>query len=142
MDLNTAKSVLAIIREEALRRDDVERDPTWAYEQGLADEAFVGEFCLIFLVALRHHLDRQLVNMAARANHGGAEITPEQFERDIVRLNPNRRTDWSEVNRLLGIDEQNRPSLIAALRLLANDYKHHPHTMPGNALIKHLNLTA
>ena len=90
MDLNRAKSVLAAIREEARRRDDAERDHYWAYEQGLNDEAFINEFCLIFLVALRHHLEGELVCLAARVGGAGTGITQAQFQQGIERLSTKR----------------------------------------------------
>ena len=140
MDLNRAKSVLAAIREEARRRDDAERDHYWAYEQGLSDEAFINEFCLIFLVALRHHLEGELVCLAARVGGAGTGITQAQFQQGIERLSTKGKTDWQEVNRLLKIDKQTKPPQIEALRLLANNYKHDPQFEPSADLIKHLNL--
>jgi hypothetical protein len=140
MDLSLAKSVIAVICQEAQRRNEVERDPDTAYEQSLADQAFVSELCLMFLVSLHHQLERQLINLAAHAGHGAADLTPDEYRKGLDRLKKGKgtRTDWKEVDRLLNINT--RPSPIEALRLLANAYKHDSHAQPDEKLLTHLGL--
>jgi hypothetical protein len=142
MDFTTSKAVLAVIRQEADRRNAVPRDPDWEYEQWLADTAFTYELCLIFLVALRHQLERELVKLAACAGYGGAEITRVQYQQslDDLRKVGSGATDWKKVNGRLSITSTNRPSPIETLRLLANAYKHDPNTQPDQLLITHLGL--
>ena len=142
MDFTRSKAVLAVIRHEAQRRDEVERDPHWAYEQQFADNAFTNELCLILLVALRHQLERKLIRLAARAGYGGAEIGGPQYEQGLLDLRKagSGATDWNKVNGRLGITSANRPSPIESLRLLANAYKHDPNTQPDQ-LVTHLGLS-
>jgi hypothetical protein len=145
MDLSIAKAILVVIRQESDRRNALERDPNWPYEQWLADNAFTNELCLIFLVSLRHQLERELVKLAACAGHAGAELTRSQYEQAMEQVRPtkndgSRMANWNEVNRRLGITSANRPAPIEALRLLANAYKHDPNAQPDQQLIKHLGL--
>jgi hypothetical protein len=146
MDFTTSKAVLAVIRQESDRRNALERDPNWAYEQWHADNAFTNELCLILLVALRHQLERELVKLAALAGHGGVDLSRAQYQQRTDELRPLRKdgsrvTDWTKVYSALGITSGNRPSPIETLRLLANAYKHDPNAQPDQLLIAHLGLT-
>jgi len=138
MDLSVAKSVIAVIRQEDQRRNEAERDPNFAYEQWLSDQAFVSELCLMFLVALRHQLERQLINLAAHAGHKGVDLTPTQYRQrmETLRRKKGIGIDWNAVYRLLNVST--RPAPIEALRLLANAYKHNPQAQPDEELLKHL----
>lgn len=139
MDIQIARSVLKVIREEALRRDSADRDPYFADEQWLADRAFVNELCLMLLVALWHQIERELVLMGARASQGDADLSPADYQRALDALRKGLGIDWPKLRKLLNVATP--PPEMWALQRLANAYKHDPTTGPSDELISHLGLT-
>jgi hypothetical protein len=67
METGILKEVIAVIRAEQQRRASLltDEDPNFAYDHWLfKDEPFVNELCLMLLVTLRHHVERELVRLA------------------------------------------------------------------------------
>lgn len=71
MDIKIAKQVIGVIRREREERSDrlTDEDPSYADDvwQGV-EEPFFNDMCLMTLVALRHHVERELISLAALAN--------------------------------------------------------------------------
>jgi len=83
METGILKEVIAVIRAEQQRRASLltDEDPNFAYDHWLfKDEPFVNELCLMLLVTLRHHVERELVRLAARAADEGEEISGQQYQ--------------------------------------------------------------
>jgi hypothetical protein len=144
MDLRIGKSVIAVIKQEQGRRDDLlHDDPTIAHDQWLfTDEPFINELCLMFLVALRHQVERQLVHLAARAGDSGSDLTRKEYDLRLQNLRRGKTgvTNWDDVERLLQPKVCIQYQSIEALRLLANAYKHDPNAQPSTELLNHLGL--
>ena len=144
MELDDAKAYLSVVKREARRREkrlkNVPGD--FAYDQWLFHDApFISDLCLVFLVALRHHVERQLLSFAAFAVDAGRPITRADYKKRQAELQElSTREMWNEVHSRLGVNECVRKDTVKALRLLANDYKHNPHRQPSKELLKHLRL--
>jgi hypothetical protein len=144
MNLKHARAYLAVIRAEEQRRSDAldREDPNFAYDEWLfTDGPFIGELCLIFLVAIRHHIERQLLHFAACAADNGRRINRAQYRTRVDELQrmPNAKR-WSEVEKRLSVHSCSHDRAIEALRLLANAYKHDPRKQPAVELLTHLGL--
>jgi hypothetical protein len=144
MELQFARSVLQVIRnewEERLTRYESSDDPEADAEMRFIDEPFVAELCLLLLVAIRHQVERELVDIAARRAFNGREISFDDYRKQLpvereelrrraeqlfAKLNLNSHPEWQ--------------SSMNTLRFLANCYKHDPTQEPDRALLKHLGL--
>lgn len=103
----------------------------------------------MLLVTLRHHVERQLVDFAARAVDGGKTISGNEYEarlQKMRRINSQGRSvgwKWEEINQPLGIGSKclsGKEKCVEALRLLANSYKHDPSIEPAEDLKNFLHL--
>lgn len=149
MDLADANAYLSVIKAEEQRRrtsllwDGHPEAAEAAYEQWLSiDVPFVNELCLVFLVALRHHVERCVLHFAACAELNGQPIKKAEYERRVAELQrPRSHTvDWDTVQKRLKLTGCAQYETVEVLRLLGNAYKHDPSMRPSPALLKHLKL--
>ena len=104
---------------------------------------FVNELCLMFMVALRHQVDRELVGLAARAADDGNEISGQQYREEVRKLRQDleKRGAWKKlVKTRLKLETCKGHKWMEALRLLANSYKHSPSMQPDQTLLSWLKL--
>ena len=143
MELTDAKAYLNVIKAEQRRRAELLPDhPDAAYDQWVFNDApFINELCIVFLVALRHHIERRLMSFAACAADAGRPITKQEFSARMKELSDlENRKKWEEIRRRLGPDQCAHHQVIEALRHLANAYKHDPRLEPDCKLLEHLGL--
>jgi hypothetical protein len=141
MELADAKAYLDVIKAEEQRRVGLLPDhPDAAYDQWLFhDEPFINELCIVFLVALRHHIERRLMILAACAADGGRPLSKQEFSARKKQLSDLKfDKKWDEVDKRLGPEHCAHYRVIEALRLLANAYKHEPNMEPDGRLLAHL----
>lgn len=149
MNTQIVQEMIDVIRMEQDRRSSIlkDQDPNIAYDQWLfTDEPFLNELCLMVLVSLRHHIERQMVSLAARADESGNEIGDEQYQEKMKQLRKTNKKgqnigwDWAKIQKRLKnqIYQKHRP--IEALRLLSNSYKHDPSMKPDEELLSFLTL--
>ncbi len=147
MDMRTPREIIRVIEAERERRD-FERSkvehPDFAYDQWLfTDGPFVGELCLVLLVAIRHQLERELVHLAARMTPDGSEIDGREFKQGVAseRESLRGKNGWPKlIDKLQLKDVPEWNSSMRILQLLANSYKHNPWGEPDEKLLGHLRL--
>jgi hypothetical protein len=145
MNPGIARATLNVIRKERKRRlASLPDDAPVADGQWLSvDEPFVNELCLMFLVAIRHQVERELLILAARATDDGKTLDYGQYQE---RLNDERvslkgRDGWKKLAARLRLDSVPKwNSSMEILRLLANCYKHAPSQGPEKSLLLKLGL--
>jgi hypothetical protein len=144
MESSDAKAFINLVTEEARRREALldDADPNYAYHQWmLTDLPFLHDLSLLFLVAMRHHIERRLLYLAACATGHGNAINRAEYD---VRLKELRTLPlgkrWKEIEARLKPTMCVHYKSIEALRLLANSYKHHPRNQPDKELINFLGL--
>lgn len=146
MDLSDAKAYLSVIKAEHKRRAILLRDedPNAAYDRWwFHDAPFVNELCLVFLVSLRHEIERRLLQFAARAVDDGRPISSAEYSQRVDELKNRSIMDrWKEIKKRLKIAACTHYEAVEALRLLANAYKHDPLKKPDRKLLTHLRLDA
>jgi hypothetical protein len=142
MELTDARAYLSLIKTEERRRAELLPDhPDAAYDQWLFyDAPFVNELCIVFLVALRHHIERRLTFLAACAADAGRPTTRQEFSTRMKELSDLKNARWEEIGRRLHQNQCAHHQVIEALRHLANAYKHDPRMEPGVKLLNHLRL--
>lgn len=149
MDTQILKDMIALARTEQERRTSLlnAEDPSFAYDQWLfRDKPFLNELCLMFLVTLRHQVERELVGLAARAAEGGREISGQQYQEKVKQLRKTNRKgrnigwNWNEIEKRLKLEACKKYDVIEALRLLANSYKHDVPMEPAGELLTLLQL--
>jgi hypothetical protein len=143
MELTDARAYLDVIKAEEQRRAQLLPDhPDAAYDRWFFyDAPFINELCIVFLVALRHHIERRLIFLAACAADGGRPITKEEFLARVKELsNLKASARWDEISGRLTPDRCAHYHVIEALRHLANAYKHDPSLEPDDRLLNHLGL--
>lgn len=165
MDTSVAKDMIRVIRDE---RDKRERDFRATEEPGMGDlwpymgEPFFNEFCLALLVALRHHVERELVLLAARVTSDGRDLGTSEYknlvkeEQELLRgkrkkqrsfgcffLFPRKQAPrkneagWGRLEKKLKLKNLAEwKKSMEILRLLANAYKHEPMATSDKDLIK------
>lgn len=145
MNDKLASAVIRVIREERDRIADrlSAGDPDYAYDQWLfTEEPFLNELCLMLLVAIWHHVERELVWLTAQVTSDGRELEGPEYrqrvkkEREFLRSNGKPRM----IAKLQLDRSAEWDSSMETLRLLANSYKHDPTASPDEALLKHLGL--
>ncbi|MGH9733809.1 MAG: hypothetical protein ACRD8A_04375 [Candidatus Acidiferrales bacterium] len=142
MDLQIARGILDLVRTEGQRRLALKGEPAdSAYDQWLfEDEPFLNDVCLLLLVAVRHHVERELALLAACAvARVGPSISRHQYLRNV--LSTRRKGGWKDVE--IALNLQSFPewgSAMETLRLLANCVKHEPTQEPDEELLRHLKL--
>jgi hypothetical protein len=137
MELTDARAYLDVIKAEEQRRAQLLPDhPDAAYDRWFFyDAPFINELCIVFLVALRHHIERRLIFLAACAADGGRPITKEEFLARVKELsNLKASARWDEISGRLTPDRCAHYHVIEALRHLANAYKHDPSLEPDDRL--------
>jgi len=141
--------MIALARTEQERRTSLlnAEDPNFAYDQWLfRDEPFLNELCLMFLVTLRHQVERELVGLAARVAEDGKEISGQQYQEKVEKLRKTNRKGrnigwgWKEMKKRLKPESCKKYDVIEALRLLANSYKHDLSMEPDGGLLTLLQL--
>src|SRR5450755_3909628 len=102
MDTFEAKAFLNLIAAEEQRRRSLlpEDDGNGlAYDQWMfTDLPFLHDLCFLYLVAVRHHVERRLLFFAACATEHGKPITLREYwaEQDAVKTK-----GWREIKRRL-----------------------------------------
>jgi hypothetical protein len=149
VDTKILKDMITVIRTEQERRTSLlqNEDPNFAYDQWLlTDGPFLNELCLMFLVTLRHQIEREMVGLAARSDEKQMQISDREYQENINQL---RRTnkkgqnigwDWKEIYKRLKLETCKNYEFIEALRLLSNLYKHEPSLAPDEDLLNLLHL--
>lgn len=145
MHLSVGKRMIGLIRadkKETFARL-VSDDPDFAYDDWLSNhEHFYNELCLMLLVAMRHQVERELIQLAARVTAGGQPIDNSEYQAKVSEEREiNQRNCFKPVIEKLQLEsfpEWGRS--IETLRLLANCYKHSPSDEPEEQLLKHLAL--
>jgi len=149
MDTKVLKDMITVIRTEQKRRTSLlqNADPDFAYDNWLfTDGPFLNELCLIFMVALRHQIERDLVGLAARANETKNEISGKQYQENITKVrrtnNAGKNTgwDWKEIYKRLDLKNCDNYIFVEALSLLSNSYKHEHSMEPNDELLSLLRL--
>jgi hypothetical protein len=143
--IDIMKQMIEIIRKEEQRRASslVDEDPNFARDRWLfIEEPFVNEMCLMLLVALRHQVERELVELAARASGEKEEISREEYEQEIQNLRRGDRWDIKKIENRLHLKASKNYKAVEALRLLANSYKHDPSMVPDKKLLAWLGTEA
>ena len=142
MNTRILKDVIALIRTEQERRSSLlnAEDQDYAYDYWIFwDEPFLNELCLMFLVTLRHQVEREIVGLAARAVDNGEEISNQQYQERLKQLRKGD-WDWEEIKKRLTFGSCDKWDKLDALRLLSNSYKHDFSTKPNGELLKKLRL--
>jgi len=141
MYLTDAKAYLDVIKDAEQRRAKLlPDDPDAAYDQWLFHDApFINELCIVFLVALRHHVEHRLTFFAACAADGGKPISRTEFSDRMKQLSK-PKAKWDAIEKRLHPDQCVHYQVIEALQHLANAYKHNANLEPDHRLLKHLGL--
>src|SRR5829696_9616736 len=85
-DTTVAKNVIRVIKiERGNRLAHLEKeDPEVARALWIGDdEPFINELCLMLLVAIHHHVERELTRLAARVTSDQRELEAEQYEQKL-----------------------------------------------------------
>jgi|SRR5882724_4762299 len=153
--------MIEVFREEQQRREKRIEDGTKKMEEEEPDldaESFaeahwqqydapiIDELCMILLVALSHRVERDLVNLAARVDPGGAkEISVQQHKDNLFQLRSRdskgrvrRVWDWEKINNLLHHKGYAEHKYIELLRHLSDSYKHNME--PSDELLDRLKI--
>jgi hypothetical protein len=146
MDLTDAKAFINLTSAEYKRRADLlpqdDEGAGYAYDQWMfTDLPFLHDLCILYLVAVRHHIERRLLFQATCALGHGKKIKRSECEAEqkILLAMPHGQR-WREIDRRLQPKQCARYASIEALRLLANSYKHDPRLQPDIKLVNYLGL--
>jgi len=145
MDARILKEIIALIRKEQEQRPSLlcaeDQDYINDYWPHF-DDRFLNELCLMFLVTLRHQIEREIIGLAARTADDGREISRFQYTERIGQLQlggkTSRNLKWKEIEKRLGLNDCENYKYMQVLRLLANSYKHDFSTKPTEKLLKEL----
>lgn len=141
--------MITVIRTEQERRTSLlqDEDSNFAYDQWLfTDAPFLNELCLMFLVTLRHQIEREMVGLAAQSDENRMEISGKQYQENIKQLRKTNKKgqnigwDRKEIHKRLKLETCENYEFIEALRLLSNLYKHEPSMEPDDDLLNLLRL--
>ena len=144
MESSDAKAFIDLVTKEARRRETLleDADPDYAYDHWMfTDLPFLHDLSLLFLVAIRHHVERRLLYHAACATGHGNAIKRAEYDvrlKALLTLPLGKR--WKEIDARLNPTMCARYKSVEALRLLANSYKHDPRNQPDRELIVFLGL--
>ena len=93
--------IIAIRSEQELREkilDDL--DPDVAADQWLfTDKPLINELCLTVLVSLRHYIERNLIDLAARSGESSDVICKSQYQKNINQLKGPKWIDWKKIEK-------------------------------------------
>lgn len=145
MDTEVLKNMIAVIRTEQERRTSLlnSKDPNLACDQWMFTAGpFLSELCLMFLVTLRHQVERELVALAAQADDNGEEISGLRFKQKVEQLKLRKKIgwDWKSICKRLKLKSCKKYEFIEVLRLLSNLYKHEFSMEPDEKLLKKLKI--
>jgi hypothetical protein len=137
--------LISVIRnEEKLRVDRLaDADPDAAYDQWMFyDRPLINEMYLMLLLSIRHQVERQLLFVAARANHIGT-ITRKEYRQNVMEQRKllRRKEGFQKLTaklKLRSFPEWGQS--MKTLELLANSLKHNPWQEPDEHLLGHLKL--
>lgn len=123
MDVKDAKAFVNLITAEAKRRRYLlPEDGEAAIDQWMfTDLPFLHDLCVLYLIALRHHIERRLLFFASCALRGGKRIKHSEFKSERDKLRAMKGKLWKEIDRRLQPSKCARYSSVEALQLLAND---------------------
>src|SRR5579871_3296324 len=98
MQTKVLREIISIIRtEEGRRASTLPEGQDAALDRWLFDdEPFVSNLCLMFLVALRHQLERELLDLLARSGHHGKEISGKKYREILQKETLSDRTEWKQ----------------------------------------------
>lgn len=146
MELSDARAFINLVVAETGRREALlkDADPDYAYDRWMStDLPFLHDLSLQFLVAIRHDIERRLLYFAVCATgHGKAIKRAEYDSRLKALLAMPLGSRWKEIQARLNPANSANFKSVEALRLLANSYKHDPHSQPDKKLIDFLGLDA
>jgi hypothetical protein len=146
MEISDAKGFIDLVTQASRRRRDEllnEFDREYAYDHWAnIDLPFFHDLSLLFLVAIRHHIERRLLHFAACASGHGNPIEGSEYDRRVeeLRAMKNNKKKWEEIDTRLTFSQCKHYKTIEALRHLANSYKHDPLSEPDTELLEHLEL--
>jgi hypothetical protein len=143
MDGSIARSMVEVIRAEKDRLlAQLEHvDPEFRYEQWEVDEPFINELSLLLLVALWHHVERQLVHNAVGVAAQGKVLDRKAYQQFVENERKLFRGQRQQTTSKLNLNAIPLwQSSMTALRLLVNCYKHDAWTGPDHELLKHLGM--
>jgi len=110
------------------------------FQQAL-DQKFLNEFYLLVLVFVWHQSEKDLVQLAARADETlTTELTADEYKEDVLRLS--RPRSWFEISGRLGPGPEISQYRVCwdILRPSVNLYKHGPFDKPNEDLLRNLGL--
>lgn len=141
MDVSDAKDFLRLVSAECERRAALLPEGDDGYHQWMfTDLPFLHDLCILYLIAVRHHVERQLLFFASQATEHGNRITHEEFIAVRDSIATKRAGSWKEIVTRLKPETCARYETMETLRLLANSYKHDPHMKPMKELLERLRL--
>lgn len=116
MDLAHVDAFLDLVmREQDLRRNRLPDDRDAAYDEWLfSDRPFVNDLCVLYLVAIRHEVERRLIDLAVR-DHGTSPLTQAEYRLQRDSLVKNRRI-WDEIESRVGYRNCARHESMEVLR--------------------------
>ncbi len=133
MSVGFCKELIVVVRAEEERRESLPTDGSelahceWVwYERPLINGLY-----LMVLMTLRHHIEKNLVYLAART-----------ADESVDNLKTKIGWKWKEIIRRLELEVFEEYESMEVLRHLVNSYKHHPFEEPSEELLKLLKLEA
>jgi hypothetical protein len=146
MDTKVLKEMITVVRTEQERRLSLLNGEGAVDEWLFRDRPFLNALCLMFLVMLRHHVERELIGLAARVNENAKEISKQEYQAQVEQLKKKDRKgrdigwDWKTIRNRLQLESFEKHRFTEALRLLSNSYKHNPAMEPDDELLRLLQL--
>jgi hypothetical protein len=139
MDMSDAKAFVDLVTTETRRREKLltDGDADYAYDHWMfTDLPFLHDLSLLFLVAIRHQIERRLLHFAACATGHGNPIDRAEYDKRLNALHTmSLGARWKEIEARVNPAGCVHFKSIEALRLLANSYKHDPRNQPDKELI-------
>jgi hypothetical protein len=120
-----------------------QEDQDIAYDQWLFHEGpFLNDLCLTVIVGIRHHVERELVQLAALTCGNGVVLSSKQYRQNVqTEREVLQRSGWAALIKKLHLDSfPEWKSSMKALQLLANSYKHDIWLVPETKMLAHFGL--
>lgn len=150
MEMLSFKEIIAVVkREEERRRSELDdKEPDYASDRWqYTDRPFFNGLYLMLLVHLRHQIERELLELAARVNKGVKQITRQQHLDNVEKLKRTSKKgntlgwDCGKVREMLNMEHSEQYGFLKPLQHLSNCYKHDFLTKPDDKLKKSLGLS-
>ena len=142
MDTRILKEIIALIRKEQEQRSSLlcaeDHDYINDYWPHF-DDRFLNELCLMFMVTLRHKVEREINRLVARAVPNDKEISNQQCQERTKQPRKGKEY-WKGIKKRLTPESCDKWDKLDVLPLLANSYKHDLLTKPGCELLEKLQL--